>query len=64
MVSFYRLNVSKNGKFFFRIDQTYNLNTVNELKNIMNDLEIIYPSDKGYEYTITLWEYSGSLIKV
>ena len=63
MVSYYRINVSKDGYYLFATEQGH-LTTLKEAKKVFDILKEKFPSFQGYSVTCTHWEGSGKEIKL
>jgi hypothetical protein len=61
MVSYYRINVSKDGYYLFATEQGQ-LTSLKEAKKVYDILKEKFPDSQGYEVTCTRWEGTGKEI--
>ena len=58
MVSYYRINVSKNGKYLFATEQG-GITHEEDAKKVTGLFKEKFPESEGYRVTATKWEGKG-----
>lgn len=62
MSSFYRINVSRNGKFYFRADDEFV--SASTVKETVKDFQKRFPTSEGFAVELTRWECAGENVAV
>jgi hypothetical protein len=62
MPSFFRINVSLNGTFYFRADNEF-ISSIN-VGRMVKDFRTRFPESEGFKVTLTHWEASGMGVEV
>jgi hypothetical protein len=62
MPSFYRINVSRNGTFYFRADNEF----INEAQvlEVVADFKARFPESEGFKVQLIRWECVGRYLDV
>lgn len=58
----YEINISKNGKHYFATADRSLGHDIKKTKQIYQELKSLYPEDKGFKLSVTLWNHVGSNI--
>lgn len=62
MSSFWRINVSQNGQFYFRVDNEF-INR-DAVKTMVREFRQRFPASEGFSVTLMNWDCSGIDVEV
>lgn len=63
MVSYYRINVAKDGFYLFATEQGH-ITTKRELQEVLPVIYEKFPSSEGYNVSCVYWDAKGSEIEI
>lgn len=62
MQNYYRINVSKNGRYLFATEQG-GLTWEGDAKKVTELLKEKFPKSEGYEVSVTYWDCRGKILE-